>query len=106
MKLSDITLPYFKMGLEATVFDWFDLRMGGVNYWLWESLTYPEGDNNLKLKAKYVMTEFYLGGGFHWGNLSLDAYTNPQILNDGLYFINGSDTYPFAYQVSLKYKMF
>ncbi len=106
VKLSDITLPYFKMGLEATVFDWFDLRMGGVNYWLWESLTYPEGDNNLKLKAKYVMTEFYLGGGFHWGNLFLDAYTNPQILNDGLYFINGSDTYPFAYQVSLKYKMF
>lgn len=102
-KLSSITAPYFKVGLEAAVFDWFDLRMGGVDYWMWETFTYPDDS---KEKEKYVTTEFYLGGGFHWGNLSFDTYVNPQILNDGLYFVNGDYTHPFAYQVSLKYKMF
>ncbi len=102
-KLSSITAPYFKVGLEATVFDWFDLRMGGIDYWMWETFT---NTSDRKYKEKYVMTEFYLGGAFHWGNLNLDTYVNPQILNDGLYFVNGSYTYPFAYQVSLKYKMF
>jgi hypothetical protein len=108
LKLNTMTLPYFKVGLEATIFDWFDLRMGGVNYWMWDKWDFGDGEDyeNWEYKENYVYTEFYLGGGFHWGNLFIDAYANPQILTDGLYFINGHDTEPFAYQVSLKYKMF
>jgi hypothetical protein len=102
-KVSALSLPYMKVGLEAMVFDWFTMRLGGINYWMWE--TYTDYDD-YKEKENYAMTEFYLGGQFNWNNLYLDAYMNPQVLNDGLYFVNGDSTNPFAYQVSLKYLMF
>lgn len=106
-KLTSITMPYFKIGMEATVFDWFDLRLGGVSYWMWDSFDYANfySDDNTE-KQNSVMTEFYLGGGFHWNNLYLDAYLNPEFLTEGVYFVNGDETDDFAYQVSLKYLMF
>jgi len=106
-KISDISVPYFKAGLDAVVFDWLDLRMGGTSYWhMW---TYTEdaeeGEEEGKYKQNYVDTEFYLGAGFHWGNLFIDCYTNPQLLTDGFNFISGQQS-NMNWMVSMKYKMF
>ncbi|MBN2225738.1 MAG: hypothetical protein JW763_00085 [candidate division Zixibacteria bacterium] len=106
-KISDFNLPYFKAGLEAVVFDWLDLRMGGTSYWhMWTyTADAEEGEEEGKYKQNYVDTEFYLGAGFHWGNLYLDTYTNPQLLTDGFNFISGQQS-NMNWMVSMKYKMF
>lgn len=108
------TLPYFRIGLDAVVFNWMDLRLGCTSYWVNETNESDPGD--WKETEKYVETYTFLGTGFHWGNLTLDTYMDPAILLDGFEFIRGnnqdtddwdSDEYRrMNYQVSLKYNMF
>lgn len=122
-KDSYFNLPYFRVGLDAVVFDWLDLRLGALSIWYgekWEGTWEEDDDIELTEKYGWVETYTYLGAGFHWNNLRLDAYVDPAILLDGFQFINGktSDYYygydeldyadydGMNYQVTLKYSMF
>jgi hypothetical protein len=97
-----MALPYFKIGIDGQVFKWLDFRSGVVTQWqfdTWEPTDY------IKEKYKYAVTTTYLGAGFHWNKLTLDASLNPDFLTSGPYFISGQSTSydPFLSQVSLKY---
>ncbi|MCD6249846.1 MAG: hypothetical protein J7J98_05925 [candidate division Zixibacteria bacterium] len=102
------SIPYFKIGFEGEVLSWMDIRAGGTTH-LWSSKykyedkvgetseeTYNEGD-----------TDTYFGFGFHWGNLYIDTYTDPEIVLDGFNFISGSeDVEDLNWKVSMTYEMF
>lgn len=104
-------LPYFRVGLDAVVFNWMDLRMGGTSYWT----SYKSEDDfpaiasipayTNKYSRNYVYNETFLGAGFHWGNLIIDTYLDPGLLIEGLNFISGGDE-DMNFQISLLYKMF
>jgi hypothetical protein len=102
------TIPYFSIGLDAEVFKWMDLRLGGTSYWqnYKHDDEYTRHDPYIyKYRSSYVWNETYLGAGFHWGNLFIDTYIDPSMITDGFNFISG-ESYPMNCQVSVKYKMF
>jgi hypothetical protein len=122
-KESSIIIPYFRIGLDAVVFDWLDLRMGATSRW------YSNRDENIYTRGeeraaglgtfsfthKYfesgVWNHTYLGAGFRWGNLKIDTYINPRLVLRGFNFISGDDDYYYGYdfmnyQVSILYEMF
>ncbi len=94
---TEMTLPYFKGGLEGDVFDWWDVRFGAVKYWNSESVedTY---------KAGWSDTHTYLGSGLHFGNLDIDVWMDPDFALNGPYFVSGNAT-AMAYQASLVYNI-
>jgi hypothetical protein len=104
-------LPYFKLGIDAHVFNWMNLRAGVMtiwerwnhtrNYTLYDYYEWDTGAVDRSDADPYTYT--YLGGGFHWGNFSIDACVNPEFLGNGPYFITGENTDGFADRVSLKY---
>jgi hypothetical protein len=112
-------LPYFRIGLDAVVFNWMDVRLGATSYWERYS-SKNEYANGIAFKRENkrnsVYNTAYLGLGFHWGNFYIDTYMDPQILLDGFEFIRGNNQYEaetydwdyrrMNYQVSLKYDMF
>lgn len=104
-KYTWFTLPYFKIGLDAVVFNWMDLRMGAVSYWNNEKDTYDYADYSYERKWSYTSNSTFLGAGFHWGNFIIDTYINPDIVLNGFNFISGEDE-QMNYQVTFKYNMF
>jgi hypothetical protein len=106
-------LPYFRIGMDAEVRDWLDLRCGVFSYWYkrtWEDNldAFEEAGaddqfNNRKYEATYASTGLYLGLGFHWNSMIIDAHVNPDFMANGPYFISGDDTSDFAYRVSVSY---
>ena len=85
IKSTYAALPYFKAGVEADLFKWMDFRAGVTSYWN------SQKDENVE-KYSYVNTSTYLGAGFHWGKLDIDAQLAPQFLRNGPYFISGVST--------------
>lgn len=82
------TLPYFKIGIDAKVFKWMDFRAGVVNYWNSETF---EPSDVAKRTYGWAETETSLGAGFHWGDFEIDAEINPDFIENGPYFITGSN---------------
>lgn len=82
---SNFVLPYFRAGIDAKVFKWMDFRVGVSSFWNSEKY---EGVANYS----YVNTNTYLGAGFHWGDLIIDAQIQPEFLTNGPYFISGENT--------------
>jgi hypothetical protein len=102
------TVPYFRVGIDAVVFKWMDLRLGGTSYWQSYKQDYEYTRQNpytFKYRQSYVSNDTYLGAGFHWGNFYADTYINPSLITNGFNFISG-ESEPMNFQVSLKYKMF
>jgi len=99
--VSNFLLPYFKVGLDADVFKWMDVRMGATSYWNNEVDEYEGSD---KYKDNYVDNDTYLGFGFHWGRLHVDTYTDPELFLDGFNFISGEET-EMNFQISAVYEM-
>jgi hypothetical protein len=97
-----LSIPYFKIGLEADVFRWMDIRMGATSYW---NITDIESDIFLDQKVKFAENDTYLGFGFHWGRLHVDTYTDPQLFLDGFNFVSGG-TNDMNFQISALYEMF
>ena len=103
--------PYFKVGMEADVFKWMDIRLGATS--MWGNYTYEYSDydnynwsvNNLKYSYKYPYNTMYLGLGFNFNRLQIDCYVEPDIVLDGFNFISGS-TNEMNYQLSVLYEMF
>ncbi|MEW5924822.1 MAG: hypothetical protein AB1746_12635 [Candidatus Zixiibacteriota bacterium] len=107
-KYTWFTLPYFKIGLDAVVFNWMDLRMGATSYWTNEKYTEDVPAStpySNEEKWNYVWNQTYLGAGFHWGNFIIDTWINPEIVLNGFNFISG-ESQEMNYQVSFKYNMF
>ncbi|MEE8577436.1 MAG: hypothetical protein V3T31_09290 [candidate division Zixibacteria bacterium] len=100
---SSTSLPYFKIGLDADVFKWMDIRLGATSYWTMEA-TEDRGANN-EFKSKSADNETYLGFGFHWGRLQVDTYTDPQVFLNGFDFISGNGAGNMNFRISALYEM-
>ncbi len=99
--LKTVTVPFFKAGADVKVFDWMDLRLGATSYWDRYTL---ENDSPYKLTQNYADNATYLGFGFHWGNLHVDTYTDPDLFLDGFNFISGT-TNNMNFQISALYEI-
>lgn len=89
-KWTDMVLPYFKLGLDAKVLSWMDFRAGVHTQWYGRKNS-SDYDHNDK-RIGYVKTSTFLGGGFHWSKLTIDALIDPEFLINGPYFLTGDDT--------------
>ena len=89
-KTSNTVFPYFGLGLEARIKEWLDIRMGANKSWIKSGTEpeYPTGDNPTITRGKTTET-FYLGAGFHFGKLDIDAQINPNLVLNGPHFISG-----------------
>lgn len=98
-------LPYFRVGLDAKVFNWLDLRSGV--HTRWEKMTHEPYTVGLTEFDKYTtseaVTSTFLGAGFNWGQLYIDAEVNTDFIENGPYFVSGDDTVDLFEQISLKY---
>ena len=98
-KTGTLVLPYFRLGLDAMVFNWLDLRGGVISQWIMET---NEPGPNQKTTQSNASTSTYLGAGFHWGKFMIDTEVNPQFLENGPYFVSGEST-DLNWMVSLVY---
>lgn len=95
-------LPYWKIGLEGEVFNWLDVRFGAVSDWKSSKL---ESDFVTDVKRNEAANNTYLGFGFNWNRLHVDAYTNPNLFLRGFNFISGSNE-DMNFRLSALYEMF
>jgi hypothetical protein len=98
-----LMLPYFRIGIDAYVFKWMNLRSGVVAQWQKEKY---EPSSVEKRTWSWVETQTFLGAGFHWGNFVIDANIDPDFLSRGPYFITGSNDgnyYDISNKITLKY---
>lgn len=94
-------IPFFKAGADLKVFDWMDLRLGATSYWDRNTI---ENDVPGKLIQNYANNATYLGFGFHWGNLHVDTYTDPELFFNGFNFISG-ETSNMNLQITALYEL-
>lgn len=80
--------PYYSLGVDAEVLSWLDLRMGASN--TRSNITADAGGTDYKLNQNMIDT--YVGFGFHWNNLTVDTYVNPNFITDGPNFVSGNTT--------------
>jgi len=85
----DVTFPYFKVGVDADVFRWMDVRLGATSYW--DNTSNEDITNNSEFVRRNPDNETYLGFGFHWNRLHIDTQTDPSLFLRGFEFINGAD---------------
>lgn len=110
-KWTYVMLPYFKIGFEAEVFSWMDLRLGATSYWTkYTNENTPFNDTLVteKYEEKYPYNHTYMGLGFNWNRLHVDTYVDPELFMDGFYFLSGVDSKVAGmnFQISAKYDMF
>lgn len=96
-------LPYFKIGLDADVFKWMDIRLGATSFWTRE--TDEDKVANDKMKFNSARNETFLGFGFHWNRLHIDTYTHPEVFLNGFDFISGSGNGDMNFRISAVYEM-
>jgi hypothetical protein len=96
------SIPYFKLGLDAEVFSWLDARFGATSYWQWDKY---EAGGTTAFKENYADNETFLGFGFHWGNLHVDTYTDPELFLNGFDFISGDGDGDMNFRISAVYDM-
>lgn len=83
-------LPYFGLGLEAKIRDWLDIRIGANKAWVKEGYEPDESTaSDPEETYGYAGEAFYLGAGFHFGKLDIDAQINPNLILNGPYFVSG-----------------
>jgi hypothetical protein len=111
-KTNYTVLPYVKLGMEADVFKWLDIRFGATTYWTkYNYEVTPYADSNavtLKDIEKYPFNNTYLGLGFNFNRLHVDCYVDPEQFLDGFYFISGVDSKDrgMNFKISALYEMF
>ena len=94
------SVPYFKLGLDAEVFNWLDARFGATSFWQWDSF---EDAGTTTFKQNYASNQTFLGLGFHFGNLHVDTYTDPEVFLNGFDFISGDGNGEMNFQMSAVY---
>ncbi|MBU8934982.1 MAG: hypothetical protein KOO62_13430 [candidate division Zixibacteria bacterium] len=99
----DITtwfFPYLKIGLDADIFKWLDIRMGATSYWTSES----DEIGVAKVNARYPENATYLGFGFHFNRLHIDTQADPELFLNGFNFISGENK-AMNFRISATYEM-
>ncbi len=96
------SLPYFKLGFDADVFRWLDVRFGATSYW--NSEVDDQTTANRKDSRRSPDNETYLGFGFHWSRLHVDLQTDPELFLDGFNFISGQSN-RMNFRLSAVYEM-
>ncbi len=94
-KYSYKAMPYFKLGIDAKVFNWMDFRAGVTSMWNTYKYErdYTDGGTYSYMRGEsFTTTQTFLGAGFHWGALEIDALLDPEFLLNGPYFIGGEST--------------
>ena len=99
-KYSTLVFPYFKVGFDADVFTWMDLRFGSTSYWEWETID----AGGSKDKRGYPDNDTYLGFGFHWNRLHVDVHANQAMFLDGFNFLSGASN-NMNFRISAVYDM-
>jgi len=84
-----VTFPYFKIGFDADVFKWMDVRFGATSYW--DNETIEDVTRNGEVNMRYPSNATYLGFGFHWNRLHIDTQTDPDLFLRGFDFVNGKE---------------
>ncbi len=100
------TIPFFRAGADLKVFNWMDVRFGATSFWNRESYEFsvplfPAEEYS----ANYADNATYLGFGFHWGNLHVDTYTDPELFLNGFDFISGGGSGNMNFQISALYEI-
>ncbi|MCH7690966.1 MAG: hypothetical protein IIA17_07985 [candidate division Zixibacteria bacterium] len=98
------TIPFFKLGLDAEVFRWMDVRFGATSNWNRETDDESTIGAAIEYKSNVARNATYLGFGFHWGNFHVDTNADPQLFLEGLNFISGGDE-TMNFQISAIYEM-
>lgn len=98
------TVPFFKLGLDAEVFRWMDVRFGATSNWNRETDDQSTSTVTSELKFNRAMNATYMGFGFHWGNFHVDTYADPQLFLEGFNFISGGNQ-DMNFQISATYEM-
>jgi len=99
------TLPGFFAGFESKLYSWLTVRAGAAQIF---EIDYRKIDSNYYRDEDIETTEYndtfnyYMGLGFHFKNLTLDAYIDEGIFFDSPYIISG-ETNALSYQISLRY---
>ena len=101
LKTKVTTIPYFKIGLDAEVFSWMDVRFGATSFW---DRVNVEVISAFEFKDNFANNTTYLGFGFHWGSFHVDTYADPQLFLEGLNFISGANQ-NMNFQISATYEM-
>ena len=96
----ETTIPFFKLGLDAEVFSWMDVRFGATSFWIRGTADFPTSE----FKVNYPENDTFLGFGFHWGNFHVDTYADPQLFLEGFNFISGGNQ-DMNFQISATYEM-
>ena len=96
-------VPYFKMGLEGKVTNWLDIRLGAVSEWYSSEGTSAGPADEVTYTGYGVNARTYLGAGFHFGDLHIDAQLEAAFLNNGPHFVTGNSTEDWASRVALRY---
>lgn len=99
-KITVMNLPYYKVGLEGHVTKWWDVRLGAVK--VWEGVKNDMTTANATEKFGTTSTSTYLGSGFHFGNLTIDAWLDPDFVLSGPNFLSGRSE-DLAIQASILY---
>ncbi|MBI5527818.1 MAG: hypothetical protein HY897_15925 [Deltaproteobacteria bacterium] len=99
MSLSQLVLPYLRVGLEGMVTDWLDLRLGAVKRWVdaFEDVT-----EEVSRRTGYSSMTTYLGAGLKFDRLTMDFMVDPGFFLRGPNFISGEAGMLNA-RASLKY---
>jgi len=91
-------VPYWKLGLEGDVFNWLDVRFGATSNW-----------GSWKVEDQYkwneASNETFVGLGFNWNRLHIDAHANPDLFLKGFNFVSGGTT-DMNFRLSALYEMF
>ncbi len=100
---------FWKIGIDAQVFSWMDLRLGATSDWMSfkdEIGGVVPSSALVTVKRQAASNETFLGFGFHWGNLTLDTYTDADLFLRGFDFINGKSTgNDMNFRISAVYEM-
>ena len=98
------SLPYIKLGFEGDVFSWMTARFGATTYW--RNMTWEDEDDSDKEIYRYPSNKTYMGLGFNWNRLHIDAYTDPELFLNGFDFVSGSGgNEQMNFQLSVLYDM-
>lgn len=100
--VSTWSFPFFKVGFDASVFRWMDVRFGTTSYW--NSEKDDRKTANREDIRKWPDNETYLGFGLHWSRLHIDLQTDPELFLDGFNFISGQSN-RMNFRLSAVYEM-
>ncbi len=103
--------PYFRIGIEARVFSWLDLRAGVVKYMRADTQIEEKQDDqsnennrNNDFTRDYPFFDYFVGFAAHYEGFFLDFHLDPMWFQRGPYLLSGSGGANMFINASLGYK--